>query len=49
MKLEYTLFYIRTYNFGAEAERSYYFWQFEPEKFLRYSEDVLKLSVIVFP
>ena len=26
---------LRTSNF--EAERSYYFWQFEPEKFLRCS------------
>ena len=23
--------YIRTSNLGAEAERSYFFWQFEPE------------------
>ena len=33
-----TLFLIRTSTtFGAEAERSYYFWQFEPEMFLRCS------------
>ena len=32
-----TLFFIRTSNFGAEAERSYYVWQFEPEKFFRCS------------
>ena len=31
----YTLFFIRTSNFGAEAERSYCFCQFEPEMFLR--------------
>ena len=30
-------FYIRTSNFGAEAERSYCFWQFEPGMFLRCS------------
>ena len=30
-------FLVRTSNFGVEAERSYYFWQFEPEKFLRCS------------
>ena len=30
----YTLFFIRTSNFGAGAERSYFFWQFEPEMFL---------------
>ena len=35
--VEYTLFFIRTSNFGAEAERSYCFWQFEPEMFLRCS------------
>ena len=29
-----TLFF---YNFGAEAERSYCFWKFEPEMFLRCS------------
>ena len=29
-----TLFFITTSNFGAEAERSYCFWQFEPEMFL---------------
>ena len=28
------IFLIRTSNFGSEAERSCYFWQFEPEKFL---------------
>ena len=33
-----TLFiFIRTSNFGTEAECSYLFWQFEPEKFLRCS------------
>ena len=32
-----TLFFIRTSNLGAEAERSYHFWQFEPEKFSRCS------------
>ena len=30
-------FFIRTSNFEAEAERSYYCWKFEPEKFLRCS------------
>ena len=28
-------FGIRTSNLGAEAERSYLFWQFEPEKFCK--------------
>ena len=32
---KYTLSFILTSNFGTEAERSYYFWQFEPKKFLR--------------
>ena len=36
-KMAYTLFFIRTSNFGAEAERSYCFCQFEPEIFLRCS------------
>ena len=32
----YTLFfYIRTSNFDAEAERSYIFWRFEAETFLK--------------
>ena len=30
----YTLFFIRTSNFGAEAKRSYFFLRFEPETFL---------------
>ena len=33
---EYTLFFfIRTSNFDAEAERSYIFWRFEAETFLK--------------
>ena len=31
----YTLFFIRTSNFDAEAERSYIFWRFEAETFLK--------------
>ena len=27
----HTLFFLRTSTFGAEAERSYFFWRFEPE------------------
>ena len=42
--LLHSVFFIRTSNFGAEAERSYCFCQFEPEMFLG---DVLKLPVIV--
>ena len=35
-ELEYTLFFfIRTSNFDAEAERSYIFWRFEAETFLK--------------
>ena len=30
-----TLFFIRTSNFGAEDERSYFCGQFEPEKVLK--------------
>ena len=34
--LVYTLFFfIRTSNFDAEAERSYIFWRFEAETFLK--------------
>ena len=36
-------FFIRTSNFGAEAERSYLFWQFGPEKFLRWLNTVFVL------
>jgi len=33
---EHTLFFfIRTSNFDAEAERSYIFWRFEAETFLK--------------
>ena len=31
----YTLFFIRTSNFDAEAERSHIFWRFEAETFLK--------------
>ena len=35
-KLVHTLFFfIRTSNFDAEAERSYIFWRFEAETFLK--------------
>lgn len=30
-----TLFFIRTSNFGAEAERSYFFFRFEAENVLK--------------
>ena len=33
--LQYTLFFIRTSNFGAEAERSYIFLRFEAENVLK--------------
>ena len=43
---EYTLFFfIRTSNFDAEAERSYIFWRFEAETFLKM---FLNLPGIVF-
>ena len=32
---KHTLFYIRTTNFGAEAERSYIFLRFEAENILK--------------
>ena len=42
----YTLFFfIRTSNFDAEAERSYIFWRFEAETFLKM---FLNLPGIVF-
>ena len=31
----HSFFYIRTSNFDAEAERSYIFWRFEAETFLK--------------
>ena len=35
LQCDYTLFlYIRTSNFGAEAERFYFFLRFEPENVL---------------
>ena len=34
---QHSFFYIRTSNLGAKAERSYCFWQFEHEMFLRCS------------
>ena len=43
--LIYTLFFIRTSNFDAEAERSYIFWRFEAETFLKM---FLNLPGIVF-
>ena len=43
---QYTLFFfIRTSNFDAEAERSYIFWRFEAETFLKM---FLNLPGIVF-
>ena len=43
---DYTLFFfIRTSNFDAEAERSYIFWRFEAETFLKM---FLNLPGIVF-
>ena len=41
----YTFLFIRTSNFGAEAERSYFFLRFEPENVLSM---FLKLCGIVF-
>ena len=38
-------FFIRTSNFDAEAERSYIFWRFEAETFLKM---FLNLPGIVF-
>ena len=43
--LQYTLFFIRTSNFGTEAERSYFFLRFKPENVLNM---FLKLCGIVF-
>ena len=31
----HSFFFIRTSNFDAEAERSYIFWRFEAETFLK--------------
>ena len=33
--LVHSFFFIRTSNFDAEAERSYIFWRFEAETFLK--------------
>ena len=41
----HSFFYIRTSNFDAEAERSYIFWRFEAETFLKM---FLNLPGIVF-
>ena len=40
-------FFIRTSNFDAEAERSYIFWRFEAETFLRWLNTVFDTSVSV--
>ena len=47
---ESALFYVRTSNLGAEAERSYlfYYYNFFGNLTLKSSYDVLKLPVIVF-
>ena len=46
LRVVYTLFFfIRTSNFDAEAERSYIFWRFEAETFLKM---FLNLPGIVF-
>ena len=44
-KLTTLFFFIRTSNFDAEAERSYIFWRFEAETFLKM---FLNLPGIVF-
>ena len=41
----HSFFFIRTSNFDAEAERSYIFWRFEAETFLKM---FLNLPGIVF-
>ena len=41
----HSFFFIRTSNFDAEAERSYIFWRFEAETFLKI---FLNLPGIVF-
>ena len=43
--LIHSFFFIRTSNFDAEAERSYIFWRFEAETFLKM---FLNLPGIVF-
>ena len=45
MFILHSFFFIRTSNFDAEAERSYIFWRFEAETFLKM---FLNLPGIVF-
>ena len=44
-EMVHSFFFIRTSNFDAEAERSYIFWRFEAETFLKM---FLNLPGIVF-
>ena len=44
----HSFFFIRTSNFDAEAERSYIFWRFEAETFLKMFLMFLKMFLKMF-